>query len=54
MPKDEFEGLPVIDVPESEKITVAVKPGPKAIWTTPKGTPLRLHCAAARASTARL
>jgi hypothetical protein len=25
-PKDEFEGLPVIDVPESEEITVAVKP----------------------------
>jgi hypothetical protein len=26
MPKTEFDGLPVIDVPESEKITVAVKP----------------------------
>jgi hypothetical protein len=26
MPKDEFERLPVIDVPESEEITVAVKP----------------------------
>jgi hypothetical protein len=26
MPKDEFEGLPVIDAPESEEITVAVKP----------------------------
>jgi hypothetical protein len=25
MPKDEFDGLPVIDVPESEGITVAVK-----------------------------
>ena len=27
MPKDEFDGLPVIDVPESEGITVAVKSG---------------------------
>jgi hypothetical protein len=26
MPKHEFDGLPVIDVPESEEITVAVKP----------------------------
>ena len=25
MPKDEFDGLPVIDVPDSEEITVAVK-----------------------------
>ena len=25
MPKDEFDGLPVIDVPESEGITVVVK-----------------------------
>jgi hypothetical protein len=24
MPKDEFDGLPVIDVPETEQITVAV------------------------------
>jgi hypothetical protein len=27
MPKDEFDGLPVIDVPESEGITVVVKSG---------------------------
>ena len=27
MPKDEFDGLPVIDVPESEGITVVVKCG---------------------------
>jgi hypothetical protein len=26
MPKDELDGLPVIEVPESENITVAVKP----------------------------
>ena len=26
MPKDELEGLPVIDTDESEEITVAVKP----------------------------
>lgn len=26
MPKDEFDGLPVIDTNESEEITVAVKP----------------------------
>ena len=26
MPKDEFDGLPVIDTDESEEITVAVKP----------------------------
>lgn len=26
MPKNEFDGLPVIDAPESENITVAVKP----------------------------
>jgi hypothetical protein len=26
MPKIEFDGLPVIEVPESEEITVAVKP----------------------------
>ena len=26
MPKDEVDGLPVVDVPESENITVAVKP----------------------------
>jgi hypothetical protein len=26
MPKTEFDGLPVIEVPESEEITVAVKP----------------------------
>jgi hypothetical protein len=27
MPKTELDGLPVIEVPESEEITVAVKPG---------------------------
>ena len=26
MPKTEFDGLPVIEVPDSEEITVAVKP----------------------------
>jgi len=26
MPKVEFDGLPVIEVPDSEEITVAVKP----------------------------
>ena len=26
MPRDEFDGLPVIDTDESEEITVAVKP----------------------------
>jgi hypothetical protein len=26
MPKDKLDGLPLIDVPESENITVAVKP----------------------------
>jgi hypothetical protein len=56
MPKDEFEGLPVIDVPESEEITVAVKPDGLAEgdMDDPERHPLRLHCAAARASTTRV
>ena len=38
MPKDELDGLPVVDVPESENITVAVKPddlqeGDEAGWS---------------------
>ena len=56
MPKDEFDSLPVIDVPESEKITVAVKSLTmwlKVTLPTPKSTPLRLRYAAVRALTTR-
>ena len=55
MPKDEFDGLPVIDVPESEGITVVVK---SATWTNairpiPNSTPLPLRCGGSAASMTR-
>ena len=55
MPKDEFDGLPVIDVPESEGITVVVS---LATWTNairpiPNNTPLPLHCGGSAVSMTR-
>jgi len=47
MPKDEFDGLPVIDTDESEEITVAVKPDDSAEGdaTDPEKHPIAMRTA---------
>jgi len=50
MPNDELDGLPVIEVPDSEEITVAVKPEDMQGWRRgrPRAAP-DCYCAAAGA-----